>query len=179
MTSSTVSRNLCHERRGGRAAQQELGRLLTLDPASYPTGLEGGILPPSLLLPASLPGFPAERGEPCLRRGHRDQLTIRSTPSPAGPNGPTATSNLESGRRRSRGAAQTSPSAWDPMGSVGEIRCERRHKGSIDANAGLQVPCNPASSSERATGFEPATSSLHRREDVLTMYMDEVTLPRG
>jgi hypothetical protein len=33
-------------------------------------------------------------------------------------------------------------------------------KGSVDANAGLQVPCNPASSLERATGIEPATSSL-------------------
>jgi hypothetical protein len=41
-----------------------------------------------------------------------------------------------------------------------ETRCERAHKGSIDANAGPQVPCNPASSLERATGIEPATSSL-------------------
>jgi hypothetical protein len=43
---------------------------------------------------------------------------------------------------------------------MGEIRCERRHKGSSNANAGLQVRCNPASSLERATGIEPATSSL-------------------
>jgi len=46
------------------------------------------------------------------------------------------------------------------MASVGETRCEGAHKGSIDASAGLQVPCNPASSLERATGIEPATSSL-------------------
>src|SRR5262249_32022592 len=59
-----------------------------------------------------------------------------------------------------RGAAQTIPSAWDPMARVGETQCERAHKGSIDANAGLQVICNPASSLERATGIEPATSSL-------------------
>ena len=54
MTSSTVSRNLCHEWRSGRAAQQEVVQLLTLD-------LEGGILPPSLLLPPLLlriPGHP-------------------------------------------------------------------------------------------------------------------------
>ena len=46
------------------------------------------------------------------------------------------------------------------MASVGETVCEGAHKGSIHANAGLQVPCNPASSLERATGIEPATSSL-------------------
>jgi hypothetical protein len=48
----------------------------------------------------------------------------------------------------------------DPMGSVGESRCERAHKSSIDTNAGLQGPCNPASPLERATGIDPATSSL-------------------
>jgi len=41
-----------------------------------------------------------------------------------------------------------------------DIQCERAHKGSIDANAGLHVRCNPASTLERATGIEPATSSL-------------------
>ena len=46
------------------------------------------------------------------------------------------------------------------MASVGETLCEDAHTGSIHANAGLQVPCNPASSLERATGIEPATSSL-------------------
>jgi hypothetical protein len=40
------------------------------------------------------------------------------------------------------------------MGSVGEIRCERTHIGSIEANAGLQVTCNPASSVERATEID-------------------------
>ena len=43
---------------------------------------------------------------------------------------------------------------------MGETQCERERKGSIEADAGLQVPCNPASSLERATGIEPATSSL-------------------
>jgi len=80
MTSSTVSRNLCHERRGGRAAQQELGQLLTFDPASYPTSLEGGILPPSLLLPVSLPGFPAKRGEPRIGKGEHCFRTVQSPP---------------------------------------------------------------------------------------------------
>ena len=46
------------------------------------------------------------------------------------------------------------------MGGVDETRCERAYKGSIDANAGPQVPCNPASSLERAIGVEPATSNL-------------------
>ena len=73
---------------------------------------------------------------------------------------PPVTSSLESGRRHIAGAAQTSQSASDPMGGMGETQCERAHIGSIDANAGLQVPCNPASSLERATGIEPATSSL-------------------
>ena len=45
-------------------------------------------------------------------------------------------------------------------GKRGETKCEHAYKGSMDANAGLQVPCNPASSLERATGIEPATSSL-------------------
>ena len=73
---------------------------------------------------------------------------------------PPVTSSLESGRRHIAGAAQTSQSASDPMGGMGETQCERAHIGSIDTNAGLQVPCNPASSLERATGIEPATSSL-------------------
>ena len=51
-------------------------------------------------------------------------------------------------------------SPLDPLGGMDESQCERAHKGSIDENAGLQVPCNPASSLERATGIEPATSSL-------------------
>jgi hypothetical protein len=69
----------------------------------------------------------------------------------------SATSSLESGRQVEE-AAQTT--AGDPTGSVGETCCEGAHKGSIDTSAGLQVPCNPASSLERATGIEPATSSL-------------------
>ena len=78
--------------------------------------------------------------------------------------GPTrawfVTSSLETGRRQVEGAAQTSPSASDPTGGMDETQCEGSPKGSIDTNAGLQVPCNPASSLERATGIEPATSSL-------------------
>jgi hypothetical protein len=149
MTSSTASRNPCHERRGGRAAQQEVVRLLTLDPASYRQAWRGAFCPPPSCV-RHHPGLPRRtqrasnlKGEHCfqavqsaprnherhtilrpttvlllnrarsirlrhvpglewLRRGHRDQLTIRSTRSPAGSNGPTATSNLESGRRRSR-----------------------------------------------------------------------------
>ena len=60
---------------------RELGQLLTFDPASYPTSLEGGILPPSLLLPVSLPGFPAERGEPRIGRGEHCFRTVQSPPA--------------------------------------------------------------------------------------------------
>ena len=69
-------------------------------------------------------------------------------------------SSVESGRPQAQEAARQGLSASDPMGNKSEARCERRPKGSSDANAGLQAPCNPASSLERATGIEPATSSL-------------------
>jgi hypothetical protein len=70
------------------------------------------------------------------------------------------TSSLESGRRQIKETAQRVPSASHPIETMCETHCERAHKGSVDANAGLQVRCNPASSLERATGIEPATSSL-------------------
>ena len=58
MTSSTVSRNLCHERRGGRAAQQEVVRLLTLDPASLiRQAWRGAFCPPPPAFGVT-PGFP-------------------------------------------------------------------------------------------------------------------------
>src|SRR5262249_24975829 len=58
------------------------------------------------------------------------------------------------------GAAPMSPSAADPTDGKYQTLCERWHKGSSDANAGLQGPCTPGSAMERATGIEPATSSL-------------------
>ena len=73
---------------------------------------------------------------------------------------PPATSSLESGRRQVQEAAQRMHPQRIPWKALGKPRCERAHKGSIDADAGLPVPCNPASSLERATGIAPATSSL-------------------
>ena len=81
-------------------------------------------------------------------------------PFAAGPNAPDGDVQRRVWTSQAEGGAQTSPSAWDPMGSVGDIRCECRHKGSSDANAGLQVPCSPASSLERVTGIEPEMFSL-------------------
>ena len=207
MTSSTASRNPCHERRGGRAARQELLQLLTLNPASSSDRPGGGQSdpPPSCFRhrfrasPQNAASLESEKGSTAsvpskAPRNHERHTVLRAdngvaaqsstehstspdtrtgvaTPRPSGsahqkiplaswlewPDGDVQprvwTSQVE-------GAAQTSLSAWDPVGSVGDIRCERTHKGSIDANAGLQVPCNPASSLERATGIEPATSSL-------------------
>src|SRR5262245_12942400 len=46
MTSSTVSRSLCHERHRGRAAQQELVQLLTLDPPIIRQAWRGAFCPP-------------------------------------------------------------------------------------------------------------------------------------
>jgi len=68
---------------GGRAAQQEVVRLLTLDSASYLTGLEGGILPPSPCFGVT-PGFPAKRSEPRIERGKHspDRLPQRFRDEP-------------------------------------------------------------------------------------------------
>src|SRR5262245_27243258 len=73
---------------------------------------------------------------------------------------PTATSNLESGRRRSRKLPKRAHLHGIPWEAWAKFSVNAGTKAAPTRARGCRCPAPPASSLERATGIEPATSVI-------------------